>query len=233
MCVSLDGKLLHGNGFRCFVNVAFAVPGLEDNGMGRFGHAYCGGNLAGGSGSHADIVHVNPHEGDWIGRSSTRRQVHARSRDRAACGGRNLDHGCGSSGGYSSTGVALEEFTHVWRGIGGSGEVCRGAHGFQDRPQNALMVIIRGRFITGFHLRADHRHHDVTAATSQHRCAAAIVSAQVGFICPDDEHAVAARLEWRRGEQRANRVLQELVGCRRGKRPGSLRNYACHCCRQG
>src|SRR3954453_9050303 len=58
------GKLLHGNRLCCFVNGAFAVPGLEDNGMGRFRHGYCCGNLAGGSRSDAYAVNVNPHEGN-------------------------------------------------------------------------------------------------------------------------------------------------------------------------
>src|SRR6185437_4476046 len=140
-CVCPDGELLHGNGLCCFVNVAFAVPCLKDCQMSPLGHADCGCNVVGGSGSDADVIHVNAHKGDGIGCSGACRQTDAWASDRAACGRGNLDQTCGG-GGHSST-VAHKELMHVRSGVGSSGKICRGSKGFQHGAQNAGMMVSR------------------------------------------------------------------------------------------
>jgi len=190
-----------------FVNVAFAVPGLEDNGMGRSGHVYCRRNLAGGSGSDTHAVNVDPHKGDGISCRRACRQAYAGAGDGAAGGRRDLDRA-----GRSRPGAAHEELVHVRSGICGAGEICGGPQGFQHGAQHAGMMVRCHGFVTGFDLWADHRHDYMSAAASQHRSAAPIVSAQIGFVRPDDEHAVAAWLEGRGGEQWPDVALQPLVG---------------------
>src|SRR5438270_430359 len=74
----------------------------------------------------------------------------------------------------------------------------------RDRPRS---------FVTGFDLRADHRHQNAAAAARKDGGAAAIVGAKVGLIGPDNQYSIATRLKWRTCQQRSDGIFQKLI-CR-------------------